>query len=373
MASPALATRSFVVLSYADELLASPELLDAYGRTFGAADDVTLAIYAPGPDGEQIAAALAPHADIDADLMLLAVRVEDAPAVAEGVDYVYTRRAPLQVFAGLPHTDEPAELRRAHGRETTAPRIQLVSPAPVAVPFVAPPPDAADPFAATFLEFARLAQADGDGRFPLEWDRRFPCLDDATATTGFDRHYVYHPAWAARVVAERAPALHVDISSTLHFASQLSAFVPTAYFDYRPADLRLDNLVSGAVDLTALPWDDGSVDSLSCMHTVEHIGLGRYGDPLDPAGDRKSAAELARVLAPGGSLLFVAPVGAPQIMFNAHRIYAYEQVLELFPSLTLREFALIPEHGRDGGLIRNADPALVASQRYGCGCFHFTC
>ena len=119
--------------------------------------------------------------------------------------------------------------------------------------------------------------------------------------------------------------------------------------------------------------DDRSVQSISCMHTVEHIGLGRYGDPLDPLGDRKAAAELARVLAPGGSLLFVVPVGAPQIMFNAHRIYSYEQVLELFPSLTLREFALIPEHGEDGGLIRHADPALVASQGYGCGCFHFTC
>jgi SAM-dependent methyltransferase len=302
----------------------------------------------------------------------LNVPVEDAPAVAEGVDYVYTRRAPLQIFAGLPHTDEAAELRRAQRPETPAPGIRLAPPAPVASLFVAPPSDAADPFAATFLEFARLARAAGDSRFPLDWECRYPCLDDATEKTGFDRHYVYHPAWAARVVAERAPALHVDISSTLHFSAQLSAFVPTAYFDYRPADLRLDNLVSGAVDLTTLPWDDQSIDSLSCMHTVEHIGLGRYGDPLDPAGDRKSAAELARVLAPGGSLLFVTPVGAPQIMFNAHRIYAYEQVLQLFPSLTLREFALIPEHGQDGGLIRDADPSLVSGQRYGCGCFHFT-
>ena len=368
MSSPASPTRSFVALAYADELLASPELLDAYGQAFGADDDVTLAIYAPGADGEEIAAALAPQADIDADLMLLAVPLEDAPAVAQGIDYVYTRRAPEDAFESLPHTAEAAELRSAlDGR---APVIRIAPAAPPRI--TAPPPELNDPFTATFREFARLAVAEGDGRFPLEWERRYPCLDDATETTGFDRHYVYHPAWASRVVAERGSKLHVDISSTLHFAAQLSAFVPTAYFDYRPADLRLDNLVSGAVDLTALPWDDRSIDSLSCMHTVEHIGLGRYGDPLDPAGDRKASAELARVLAPGGSLLFVTPVGAPQIMFNAHRIYAYEQVLQLFPDLTLREFALIPEDGRDGGLIRDADPALVAGQRYGCGCFHFT-
>jgi SAM-dependent methyltransferase len=232
---------------------------------------------------------------------------------------------------------------------------------------------AAAQFVASFERFAQLAEAEQDRRFPVDWEDRHPCLEDATATTGFDRHYVYHPAWAARIVAERAPALHVDIASTLHFSSQLSAFVPVAYFDYRPADLWLDNLISGAVDLTALPFEDGSLDSLSCMHTVEHIGLGRYGDPLDPLGDRKAAAELARVLAPGGSLLFVVPVGTPRIMFNAHRIYGYEQVLDLFPGLTVAEFALIPEDGRDGGLIRDADPALVAGQRYGCGCFHFTC
>ena len=332
---------------------------------------MTLAIFAPGVDGEEVAEALAPHADLDADLMLLAVPLEDAGTVAERVDFVYSRRAPLGPFARLPHTGEPAELRSAAEGQTRAPAPRI-APAVPALRVTAPPPEVTDPFAQTFREFARLAAADGDGRFPLEWERRYPCLDDATETTGFDRHYVYHPAWASRVVAERGPALHVDISSTLHFAAQLSAFVPTAYFDYRPADLRLDNLVSGAVDLTALPWEDESIESLSCMHTVEHIGLGRYGDPLDPAGDRKSAAELARVLAPGGSLLFVTPVGRPQIMFNAHRIYAYEQVLQLFPDLTLREFALIPEDGRDGGLIRDADPALVAGQRYGCGCFHFT-
>jgi len=106
------------------------------------------------------------------------------------------------------------------------------------------------------------------------------------------------------------------------------------------------------------------------MHVVEHVGLGRYGDPLDPEGDLKAMAELRRVLEPGGNLLFVVPVGQPRVMFNAHRIYAYEQVMEAFGDLLLQEFSLIPDSGPPRIEIV-ADPTQVANMHYGCGCFWF--
>lgn len=209
-------------------------------------------------------------------------------------------------------------------------------------------------------------------RFALRLADFHPQVKDKTVMTGFDRHYVYHTSWAARVVAETKPAKHIDISSSLYFSGLVSAFVPVEFYDYRPADLRLSNLESKHGDLMALPFADNSVASLSCMHTIEHVGLGRYGDPMDPEGDVKACKELARVLAPGGSLLFVTPVGhEAKIEWNAHRIYSYEAALALFPGLTLAEFSLIPNDGRNGGLIRNADPKLVEKESYGCGCFRF--
>lgn len=207
-------------------------------------------------------------------------------------------------------------------------------------------------------------------RFALRWRDRWLCLGDATEQTGFDRHYVYHTAWACRVLAQSRPALHVDIASSLYFVAQASAFVPVHFYDYRPAPLELDGLSCGRADLTRLHFADGSIASLSCMHVVEHVGLGRYGDALDYDGDLKAMAELRRVLAVGGQLLLVLPVGGEsRIQFNAHRIYTYRQVLDCFPGFELVEFALVPDDGNPQGLIRHASEAQANAQRYGCGCF----
>jgi hypothetical protein len=198
----------------------------------------------------------------------------------------------------------------------------------------------------------------------------FPCLFDNTKKTGFDRHYIYHPAWAARILAQLKPAEHIDISSTLYFCTLVSAFIPVKFYDYRPAKLQINNLLSERADLLKLPFENESILSLSCMHTIEHIGLGRYGDPINPDGDKKACMELTRVLAKEGNLLFVVPVGKPRIMFNAHRIYSFEQVINMFIELKLIEFSLVPDD-KDKGFIKNADPLIVDQQNYGCGCFWF--
>jgi len=207
-----------------------------------------------------------------------------------------------------------------------------------------------------------------DQRLSVKTRDIYPCLKDKITKTPFDHHYTYHPAWAARILAQTKPGYHVDISSILSFSTIVSAFVPVKFYDYRPADLQLSNMESGFADLKKLSFESNSIPSLSCMHTIEHIGLGRYGDELDPKGDLRSIEELKRVLKPGGDLLFVTPVGRPRIEFNAHRIYSFEQIVEYFSPLTLNEFSLIPD---SGGLIQNADPQLVKEQEYGCGCFWF--
>lgn len=212
-----------------------------------------------------------------------------------------------------------------------------------------------------------------EGRFLFRWKYLYPCLHDDTGATGFDRHYTFHTAWAARVVAQIKPGVHYDISSAIYFSTILSAFIPVRFYDYRPVTLRLSNLRSETADLLSLPFASDSISSLSCMHVVEHVGLGRYGDSLDPEGDRKAIRELQRVVSPGGHLLFVVPIGAtPILMFNAHRIYSTPMILDYFQeAFHLKDFTLIPEDPADGDLAPSPSQDLLNKQFYGCGCFWF--
>ena len=141
------------------------------------------------------------------------------------------------------------------------------------------------------------------------------------------------------------------------------------FYDYRPAEIELSQFTSQKADLLALPFEEEGLHSVSCMHVVEHIGLGRYGDSLNPDGDLLAMAELRRVLAPEGTLLLVVPVGKSRITFNAHRIYSHAQIIEYFSDLTLQEFALIPDES--GKMIANATSQQADAQTYGCGCFWF--
>jgi len=222
-------------------------------------------------------------------------------------------------------------------------------------------------------EYVIFKKLNSNNRFKISWKNKYACLKDNTQQTSFDRHYIYHTAWAARILSKTKPIRHVDISSSLYFSSIVSAFIPVDFYDYRPPELKLNNLTVGRADLLLLPFKSESISSLSCMHTVEHVGLGRYGDQLDPEGDLKAIKELIRVLSPSGSLLFVVPIGRkPKIMFNAHRIYTYEQISKYFSQLKLKEFTLIPEKEEDGSLIINPPNKILVKQSYACGCFWFT-
>lgn len=225
---------------------------------------------------------------------------------------------------------------------------------------------------ARFWERARSYMATNRGRFAIDYSQLFPCLEDEFPSHGFEPHYTYHTAWAARKLRQYGIREHHDFGGCLRFVTIASAFVDKlVYHEYRAVDLRLSGLECRSANLLKLAIPDASLASVSCMHVVEHIGLGRYGDPIDPDGDIVATRELARVLAHGGTLLFVVPMGRERIQFNAHRIYAYDSVLKLFPGLELLEFSLITDQAVWIGITENADPSLVANQNHACGCFVF--
>ena len=195
-----------------------------------------------------------------------------------------------------------------------------------------------------------------------------PCLGDWTTHTPFDAHYFYQGAWLARRVCAAKTAKHVDIGSSVLTVSVLSALVETVFVDYRPLKASLSGLTSIAGNILDLPFPDESIESLSCLHVIEHIGLGRYGDPLDPLGSQKAALQLQRVVRPGGCLFQSLPIGRERICFNAHRVHSPTSVLKLFPQMKLVEFSYVDDTGQYGER-KSLEDALHFE--YGCGMFHF--
>jgi len=196
----------------------------------------------------------------------------------------------------------------------------------------------------------------------------YPCLQDRTATTPFDPHYFYQAVWATERLVALRPASHVDVGSELRWVALLAAWFPVTFVDIRPAPVRVANFEAQAGSILQLPYADRSVPSLSCMHVIEHVGLGRYGDSLDPKGSVRAAQELQRVIAPGGHLFLSTPVGRKRTCFNAHRIHPPHEVIRWFDALRLLEFGAV---GDDGTFRPEADPAAFADATYACGLFRF--
>jgi len=196
----------------------------------------------------------------------------------------------------------------------------------------------------------------------------YPRLHDRTSTTSIHAHYFYVNGWAMRRIVAQQPRHHVDIGSQTIFVNLLGAVIPVIFLDYRPLHAKLAGLEGLGADILALPFGDGAIESLSCLHVAEHIGLGRYGDPLNPRGTRQACAELQRVLAPGGNLYFALPVGRARVCFNAHRIHAPETISAYFAGLELIEFSGVDDEGR---FVEHATLDGFGASAYACGMYWF--
>ncbi len=217
-----------------------------------------------------------------------------------------------------------------------------------------------------FADWIRFRRMAGPGVALLR--DSFPLLSDRVAATPFDPHYFHQGAWLARRLAQAKPQQHVDVGSSVLTMGVLSAHVPTVFVDFRPLMAHHAGLSSVGGDIGQLPFADAAIPSLSCLHVIEHVGLGRYGDPLDPDGARKAACELQRVLARGGSLYLSTPIGRERVCFNAHRVFAPQSIVQWFGALNLTRFSYVDDDGQFHDDVSVNDVRFLD---YGCGLFEF--
>ena len=153
------------------------------------------------------------------------------------------------------------------------------------------------------------------------------CFDERTAVTPLDQWYFYQDTWAFNRVLHICPEWLLDVGSTALLVGILSQVVPVTSVDVRPLPVTLPGLTCRKGTITELPFEDDSVPMATSLSVIEHIGLGRYGDELDPHGSERACRELQRVVRPGGRLLLSYPTAPePVTLFNAHRLLPVAQV-----------------------------------------------
>jgi len=215
-----------------------------------------------------------------------------------------------------------------------------------------------------WAEYRRFRTMNRGGAFALRGRDILPCLSDRTEETPVEPVYFVQDTWFAHRLAARAPARHVDVGSSAKTMALVAQFVPVTMIDIRPVPLTVPNYSFTKGSILALPFEDGTVESLSSLCVIEHIGLGRYGDEMDAWGSEKAWKEMLRVLKRGGDFYVSVPVDASnRVYFNAHRAFTRDYVMHLSGGLELVQEQYL--YGYD--TVENYHPA----RGFGTGMFHF--
>jgi hypothetical protein len=200
-----------------------------------------------------------------------------------------------------------------------------------------------------------------------------PILSDAAAVSGVAKgHYFHQDLWAARRIHALKPSLHIDVGSRVDgFVAHLLTFMDVTVIDVRPLSSKVPGLAFTQKDMMAKNGAEGlSSESVSCLHALEHFGLGRYGDPFDWDGWRQGLVNLASIVKEGGRLYLSVPIGPQVVEFNAHRIFAPQTIISEAEKLglSLHEFSFIDDDGDFHPAVKIVE---AAGCRFGCGCFEF--
>ncbi|HEG4693265.1 TPA: DUF268 domain-containing protein [Campylobacter jejuni] len=197
-----------------------------------------------------------------------------------------------------------------------------------------------------------------DIRFILKEKHEYFCPNDKYSSNSLiGGNYFVQDIWGARKVLKQKPEIHYDIgSSTQGFIAHLMAFhQKTVLIDIRVQDNKnlntnflnelnggLTYLQSDATNLENIK--DESLESLSALCSVEHFGLGRYGDSIDPEAWKKALKAFQRVLKPGGKLFFSVPIGKEdKVCFNAHRVFNPMTIIENLDQMCIDELSYISD------------------------------
>ena len=210
--------------------------------------------------------------------------------------------------------------------------------------------------------------------------RYYPILSEFKSQAGTaSGHYFHQDLYFAKRIFLEKPQSHLDVGSRIDgFIAHLLSFGQKVMLgDVRPLEIDDPNIQFVQLDIS-LP-ESGSFGrqyrSISSLHVIEHIGLGRYGDSVDPFGHLKAVKHLSSLLAPGGLLYLSFPISSKsRIEYNAHRVISLAESVEIFNqnNLVVKDFAYVDDWGglvlpMKNSSISDIDLENSYGLQYGCG------
>ena len=212
-------------------------------------------------------------------------------------------------------------------------------------------------------------------KIPFSITNYYPCPVDRFDQAGtIPLHYFHQDLYVARRLFENNPSKHVDIGSRLDgFIAHAAVFRQIEVMDIREIRNEIPNVIFLRTDLMSNDFGlNDYCDSVSCLHTIEHFGLGRYGDPVDINGHIKGLNNIVKMLKKNGRLYLSTVIGSQRIEFDAHRVFSVQYLIDLLDkNFSIERFSYIDDEN-------NLHPSAELSEanindnfgcNYGCGIF----
>jgi len=204
----------------------------------------------------------------------------------------------------------------------------------------------------------------------FELSPSFPCVKEKNTDSGVaNGAYFHQDIYVARQVFYANPIKHVDVGSRIDgFVSHVAVFRKIYVYDIRPLESTIENIYFEQADFMSTYFSiENNCDSISSLHALEHFGLGRYGDPIDPLGHIKGFSNITKMLKKGGRFYFSVPLGTSRIEFNAHRIFSLKYLLDwVSRDFKVIEFSYVDDRGDIHENIELNDELINSN----CDCYH---
>lgn len=205
-----------------------------------------------------------------------------------------------------------------------------------------------------------------------------PCLQDWYEVAGeVNSEYFVQDLFIAQQIYESNPPKHVDVGSRIDgFVSNVASFRQIEVFDVREMKNSIKNVTFKSADFSdpnlALT---NYTESISCLHTLEHFGLGRYGDPVSNDAYINGFKNLANCLKKEGKLYLSVPIGRERVEFNANRVFDPSTIINLanLHQLSLESLYTIDSKANlaDVDFLIDDSIAKLSSENYNLGIFIF--